>query len=231
MTDTVSRARRSEIMASIPTKGTAPELVVRRSLWRAGFRHATSPVWRLPGSPDLLYPSLRTTVFIHGCFWHGHKCRLGRIPKSNVDFWTGKIAINRRRDARVARRLRLAGWRVVTVWECSLKEGVVRARRVLDSERSEARNRLHRATPAWCNVVNSGLQRNAMKRAREEDSSDPTVRASVSFPKYDYGEIERIARDKRVSVAWVVREAVTEYLVTKADINNSVKPTSRRRPK
>lgn len=135
MVDSVSSERRSEIMALIPTRDTRPERIVKKALWTAGFRHARSKVWRLPGSPDLIYPARGTVVFVHGCFWHGHKCVLGRTPKSNQAFWVNKVSVNRRRDARATKLLRAYGWRVVTVWECALNTGISRAERVLSARR------------------------------------------------------------------------------------------------
>lgn len=77
---------------------------------------------RLPGTPDLSFPKHKAAVFVHGCFWHGHDCRQGRAPSSNVGYWVPKIEANRARDARKEQGVRDLGWRVFTVWECQLKE-------------------------------------------------------------------------------------------------------------
>lgn len=117
--DTVSVTRRSEIMAKIRSKDTVPELRVRRCLHRAGLRYRLHNRL-LPGKPDLILPSRRICVFVHGCFWHGcRRCVDGRrAVKSNRNYWSDKVAVNRRRDRRVRTMLRRLGWRVITVWEC-----------------------------------------------------------------------------------------------------------------
>jgi DNA mismatch endonuclease (patch repair protein) len=83
----------------------------------------------LAGRPDIVLSKHRAVVFVHGCFWHGHGCSKGRLPKSRVRFWTDKIVRNRARDAESVRLLRAAGWRVLTVWQCETKDtGKLRAR-------------------------------------------------------------------------------------------------------
>jgi len=118
--DTVSAARRSEIMGRVRGKNTGPELVVRRLAHRLGYRfrlHRRA----LPGRPDLVFPGRGKVVFVHGCFWHRHKgCPLARLPKSRGEFWLPKLEGNAARDARNERALRRAGWGVMTVWECQL---------------------------------------------------------------------------------------------------------------
>lgn len=124
MTDTVSRKRRSEIMASVGQKDTGPEKIVRSYLHKRGIRYRLH-VKQLPGKPDLVFPGRRTVLFVHGCFWHGHDdkgCKLARIPKSNVAFWKSKIQGNQERDQRNYKALKDEGWRVLTVWECQLKD-------------------------------------------------------------------------------------------------------------
>ena len=112
---------RSAVMRAVKARNTAPELAVRR------LAYAISPGYRLhrndiPGRPDLAYVGRRRAIFVHGCFWHGHSCARGaRPPKTNAEYWSRKISGNRNRDERVRRRLRLAGWRVLVVWECELK--------------------------------------------------------------------------------------------------------------
>ncbi|MGH6946264.1 MAG: very short patch repair endonuclease, partial [Kiloniellales bacterium] len=115
MTDRVSSSIRSAIMASVKQKHTGPELTVRRMLHRLGYRfrlHNRS----LPGSPDLVFPRRGKAIFVHGCFWHGHSCRWGRLPKSKLDYWGPKIEANRKRDRRNSLRLRKQGWSVLVVW-------------------------------------------------------------------------------------------------------------------
>ena len=85
----------------------------------------------LPGTPDIVLPRWRTVVFVHGCFWHGHEgCRNAVVPKTRTDFWLAKIAGNRKRDARNAKRLRKTGWRVINVWECQTTDATGLVRRL-----------------------------------------------------------------------------------------------------
>jgi DNA mismatch endonuclease (patch repair protein) len=120
--DTVSVKRRSEIMARVRSKDTAPEMFVRRLVFRMGYRyrlHAPD----LSGRPDLVFRSRAKVVFVHGCFWHRHQnCVSTRDPKSRQKFWREKLDGNRLRDARNQRALVRAGWKVMTVWECQLKQ-------------------------------------------------------------------------------------------------------------
>lgn len=121
MADSVSPKKRSWIMAQIKGKDTLPELAVRSMAHRMGFRFRLHSAG-LPGKPDLVFPRLGRVVFVHGCFWHGHRCREGRrVPKSNQEYWIGKIAANKARDARTRKRLRRGGWSILVVWECQLK--------------------------------------------------------------------------------------------------------------
>ena len=107
-------------MAGIRGKNTKPELVIRRGLHALGFRFRLHDR-RLPGAPDIVLPRWRAVIFVHGCFWHGHDCPLFRWPGTHKEFWRTKIARNRLRDAEVERFLDEAGWRVMKIWECSLK--------------------------------------------------------------------------------------------------------------
>ncbi|MFZ9916491.1 MAG: very short patch repair endonuclease [Phycisphaerales bacterium] len=120
MADTLTKAERSALMSRIRGKDTKPEVFVRSALHRAGFRFRLHGA-ALPGRPDIVLPRHRTVVFVHGCFWHRHGCRLSSEPATRRAFWREKFARNRARDQRTARALRKLGWRVVTVWECSLR--------------------------------------------------------------------------------------------------------------
>lgn len=121
MADRVNKATRSNIMRSVPSRDTKHELVVRRALHSAGYRFRLHRP-DLPGTPDIILPRYRLAIFVHGCFWHGHDCRGGRLPKSNVEFWTSKIQANSSRDARVQDALQRQGWQVVVLWTCRLKD-------------------------------------------------------------------------------------------------------------
>lgn len=119
--DTLSPEQRSRLMSRVRGRDTGPELLIRSMLHKLGYRFR---VHRrdLPGTPDLVFPARRSVLFVHGCFWHGHSCRCGRRPSSNVAFWDEKIRRNKERDARVRKQLRRAGWRVSAVWQCETKD-------------------------------------------------------------------------------------------------------------
>jgi len=107
-------------MRGIPRAGTAPERAARAIARLSGLPYRINSSG-LPGSPDLVFPTERIAVFVHGCFWHRHTCARGRrVPATNTAFWTDKFSANRRRDRRVTERLRAMGWEVVTMWECEL---------------------------------------------------------------------------------------------------------------
>jgi DNA mismatch endonuclease (patch repair protein) len=109
-------------MRRVKGRDTTPELAVRRLIWRLGGRYRLNRA-DLPGKPDIVLAGRRLTVFVHGCFWHGHDCARGaRVPKANRGYWTGKIARNRARDVAARAALESAGWRVEVVWECELKD-------------------------------------------------------------------------------------------------------------
>lgn len=107
-------------MARIKGKNTKPEMALRRALHALGFRYRLH-VRGLPGKPDLVLPRYRATVFIHGCFWHGHDCELFRIPATRSDFWREKIAGNRGRGDAALDSLAAMGWRTLVVWECAMR--------------------------------------------------------------------------------------------------------------
>ncbi len=103
---------------------TAPELAVRRMVWRLGARYRTC-VRSLPGKPDLANVSRRWCIFVHGCYWHGHPgCRGGRPPKTNVEWWREKIEANRTRDRAAQAALEDMGFRVLLVWQCELSDPI-----------------------------------------------------------------------------------------------------------
>lgn len=113
---------RSQLMARVKSSGTTPELLVTQLLRAAKVRFRQN-VKSLPGAPDFVISKARVVIFVHGCWWHGHDCPRGdRTPKSNRDYWLAKIERNVRRDRRVVRELRAAGYSVWTLWECKLKD-------------------------------------------------------------------------------------------------------------
>ena len=98
---------------------------MRHTIWKQGFRYKVNDR-SLPGSPDIVLPKYRSVIFVHGCFWHGHKgCKYYTIPKTNTEFWTAKVARNQARDQEVWRQLEAKGWSVIIVWECELKNAAL----------------------------------------------------------------------------------------------------------
>lgn len=120
MTDITAPDVRSRMMSGIRAKNTKPELVLRRALHAWGLRYVLHRR-DLPGKPDIVFPRWRAALFVHGCFWHGHDCGLHKSPGSHTEFWREKVESNRNRDVRAEAHLRGVGWRVGTVWECSMR--------------------------------------------------------------------------------------------------------------
>lgn len=111
-------------MRQVKGRDTTPELAVRKLLWRLGARYRLHRK-DLPGHPDIVMPGRKLAIFVHGCFWHGHDCARGaRVPKQNRAYWEGKVGRNRARDAANLEKLEALGWRVLTVWECELKNAI-----------------------------------------------------------------------------------------------------------
>lgn len=125
--DRLTRERRSWLMSRIRGKDTKPEMRLRSLVHRMGFRFRLHRA-DLPGKPDLVFPTRKKAIFVHGCFWHGHYCKREKMPKSRVEFWKDKISSNRRRDVRSRRALARLGWSSLVVWECQLKQANTRTR-------------------------------------------------------------------------------------------------------
>lgn len=142
MADVVSREQRSRMMAGIKGKDTRPEVLIRKALHRKGFRYRTH-VEKLPGRPDLVFPRYHAVILIHGCFWHRHKCHIFKWPSTRPEFWREKINLNAARDERDIAGLENAGWRVLRIWECSVKG---RFRRPLEEVVATAANWLQFGT-------------------------------------------------------------------------------------
>ena len=125
MVDIVTPAVRSRMMSAVKGRNTKPELVVRKRLFARGLRYSLHSK-SLPGKPDLLFRRYKAVVFIHGCFWHGHRnCKNAKTPATNKKFWIDKIEKNRARDTRCRKELKDKNWKVLTVWECQLKKDKV----------------------------------------------------------------------------------------------------------
>ena len=113
-------------MSGIQARNTKPEIIVRRALFRAGFRFRLHRK-DLPGTPDIVLPGRGVVIFVHGCFWHAHEgCRYAKMPSSRRDFWERKLSANASRDRRNRDALLAAGWRVLVVWECATRSADVR---------------------------------------------------------------------------------------------------------
>jgi DNA mismatch endonuclease (patch repair protein) len=121
MVDIFSREKRSEIMRKIGRNDTPKEMMVRKFLFQNGFRFRKN-YKILPGSPDIVLPKYNIVIFVHGCFWHGHNCKAGRLPKSNLAFWGEKIRQNKNRDRRKNYQLKKMGWKILHIWQCSLSD-------------------------------------------------------------------------------------------------------------
>lgn len=120
MPDTLTKEQRHHCMSNIHSKNTKPEILVRKELFKRGFRYRIN-VSKLPGKPDIVLSKYKTAIFINGCFWHGHEgCRHFIIPKTNTDYWMSKIRSNQQRDKESVSKLQQAGWKVLTIWECEL---------------------------------------------------------------------------------------------------------------
>jgi DNA mismatch endonuclease (patch repair protein) len=124
MADIYSQDKRSEIMSKISGKETKPEILVRKTLFANALRYRKN-VKTLPGSPDIVLPKYKTVIFVHGCFWHGHTCKAAKLPETRNEFWSDKIASNLKRDSRNIEELQSLGWKVLIVWQCSIKNKTV----------------------------------------------------------------------------------------------------------
>jgi DNA mismatch endonuclease (patch repair protein) len=116
-------------MASVKNKNTSAEVYVRKALFKEGFRYKINER-SLPGSPDIVLPKYHTCILVHGCFWHGHHCWKGHLPKSRIKFWQKKIENNKARDKRTFRKLRSEGWKVITIWQCQISTIAKREKRL-----------------------------------------------------------------------------------------------------
>lgn len=121
--DPLSPEQRSERMSRVRGKDTKPELKIRKLVWSLGYRYRLHSK-KLPGRPDLVFPSRKKVIFIHGCFWHQHgdNCRQYRMPRSRLDFWLPKLESNKKRDVLNQQLLSEQGWDYLIIWECWLKD-------------------------------------------------------------------------------------------------------------
>lgn len=132
--DHLTKAGRSKVMSCIRSQNTRPELEVRKYLHARGYRfriHAK----HLPGKPDVVLPKYRLAVWIHGCFWHAHRCKVGERPSSNTEYWGPKLMRNVSRDVSNKRKLNKLGWNNFVIWECQILSPTKFARRLRTLER------------------------------------------------------------------------------------------------
>lgn len=125
MSDIFTKSKRSDIMSHIAGKETKPEILVRKFLFANGLRFRKNAK-ELPGKPDIVLPKYKTVIFIHGCFWHGHTCKRGALPTTNIEFWKTKISSNIERDKRDFLELEKLGWKVIVIWQCEIRNSVLR---------------------------------------------------------------------------------------------------------
>lgn len=124
--DVLTKGQRSRCMTAVRAQHTKPEIIVRRAIFRMGYRyrlHYTT----LPGKPDIVFPGMKKVIFVHGCFWHRHRCKKGQsTPQSNAEFWNKKLSANIDRDRRIRKELKKLGWQPLVIWECqALNEAVL----------------------------------------------------------------------------------------------------------
>jgi len=119
--DSITKLQRSKNMTAIKSKNTKPELVIRKLLHSKGYRYKIHDK-KLPGKPDIVMPKLKVVLNVHGCYWHYHGCSRSNIPKTQTGYWVEKLENNKRRDFQNKRKLTKLGWKVIDVWECTLKK-------------------------------------------------------------------------------------------------------------
>jgi DNA mismatch endonuclease (patch repair protein) len=130
--DVLTKKQRSYCMSRIRKTDTTPELAVRRIVHGLGYRFR---LYRrdLPGCPDIVLPRHKKVIFVHGCWWHRHNCKLGRrSPKSRLRYWLPKLRANKERYIQNLRKLRNQGWKVLTVWECQTRKPKKLINRIAD---------------------------------------------------------------------------------------------------
>lgn len=130
MSDIYSPQKRSQIMASIFSKDTKPEILVRKRLFAKGYRFRKN-IKTLPGKPDIVLKRYKTILLINGCFWHGHNCKASKLPSTNRTFWELKISANVKRDKKNIYKLKRLGWKVIQVWQCRIASEVKLERTIL----------------------------------------------------------------------------------------------------
>lgn len=131
--DTMTKEQRHRNMSHIKSKNTSLEILVRKRLFRDGFRYRIN-VSNLPGKPDIVLPKYHTVIFVNGCFWHRHNCKLATMPKTHTDFWKRKFEQNVKNDLANHKKLRNLGWHVIILWECEIKEDFEQLIKMIENE-------------------------------------------------------------------------------------------------
>lgn len=146
MTDVFSPEKRSQVMQKVRSKDTKPEMVIRRGIHSLGYRFRLHDK-NLPGKPDIVLAKYRAVIQVMGCFWHGHDCNDGHIPKSRQDYWIPKLEANKKRDLNNNRLLESMGWKVIVVWECSClkKKDLENELKRIDTELNKRKTELEKA--------------------------------------------------------------------------------------
>ncbi|WP_239458462.1 very short patch repair endonuclease [Faecalicoccus pleomorphus] len=129
----MTKEQRHRNMSHIKSKNTSLEILVRKRLFRDGFRYRIN-VSNLPGKPDIVLPKYHTVIFVNGCFWHRHNCKLATMPKTHTDFWKRKFEQNVKNDLANHKKLRNLGWHVIILWECEIKEDFEQLMKITESE-------------------------------------------------------------------------------------------------
>jgi DNA mismatch endonuclease (patch repair protein) len=143
--DKLTVEERSMLMSKIKNKGTSIEVLVRKRLFNMGFRYRLN-VSSLPGKPDIVLKKYNSVIFVNGCYWHGHDCKDGHLPKSNIEFWKDKIDKNIERDKLNCKLLQDTGWNVIIIWECELIELDSAIKKVVDKLISQKASISHTET-------------------------------------------------------------------------------------
>jgi len=131
--DTMTKEQRHQNMSHIKSKNTSLEMLVRKRLFHDSFRYRIN-VSNLPGKPDIVLPKYHTVIFVNGCFWHRHNCKLATMPKTHTDFWQRKFEQNVKNDLANHKKLRNMGWHVIILWECEIKEDFEQLIKVTENE-------------------------------------------------------------------------------------------------
>jgi DNA mismatch endonuclease Vsr len=122
MPDIFDKEKRSQIMSKVKNKDTKPEIIVRKLLYSIGYRYRVN-YSKLPCKPDIIFVRKKKVIFVNGCLWHGHDCKRGKLPDTNVEKWATKITVNIERDKRNYSALAQIGWSYLVIWQCEIKKG------------------------------------------------------------------------------------------------------------